>query len=210
MCATTAPDACAVLLAAGGGTRFEGATHKLLAPVRGRPLAQHALDAVLAAGFARVVVVTGAVDVGELIEGRSVTQVVNERWADGIATSVQVGVAAARSADCDAVVVGLADQPGVTADAWRAVAATDATSIAVATYDGRRGNPVRLAAEVWPLLPDDGDEGARVLMRDRPELVTEVPCSGSAFDIDTVQDLHQLGDELSRWTSSTPDHGGTP
>jgi CTP:molybdopterin cytidylyltransferase MocA len=182
-----------VLLAAGGGTRFRGETHKLLAPVRGRPLAQHALDAVLAAGFAHVVVVTGAVDISELLGGRPVTPVANERWADGIATSVQVGVAAAQDAGCDAVVIGLADQPGVTTEAWRAVAAADTTPIAVATYDGKRGNPVRLAKEVWSLLPEEGDEGARVLMRQRPELVTEVPCSGSAFDIDTVQDLRQLG-----------------
>src|SRR5699024_1176180 len=97
---------------------------------------------------------TGAVDITDLLEGRPVTPVANERWAEGIATSVRAGAAAAQSAGHEAIVIGLADQPGVTTEAWRAVAAADATPIAVATYDGRRGNPVRLAKEVWSLLPE--------------------------------------------------------
>jgi molybdenum cofactor cytidylyltransferase len=185
-----------VVLAAGAGRRFTesgGEGHKLLALIDGRPVVEHVLDAVRAAGFDEVVVVQGAIDLGAHV-GPDVTLLSNPSWADGIATSLQVAVAHATERAHDAVVVGLGDQPGVPAAAWGTVAAAPAVPpIAVAEYDGQRGNPVRLAAAVWPLLPTTGDEGARSLMHGRPELVREVPCTGQAWDVDTVEDL-------DRWT----------
>ena len=180
-----------VVLAAGAGERFRasgGVGPKQLAVVDGMSLVERAVATALAAGLDELVVVAGAVDLRDL--DLAVPVLDNPRWAEGIATSMQVAVQHAAAAGHDAVVVGLADQPGVTTAAWRAVAAAaDVPPIAVATYDGTRGNPVRLARAVWPDLPDTGDEGARTLIRRRPELVQAVPCDGRRDDIDTLEDL---------------------
>jgi CTP:molybdopterin cytidylyltransferase MocA len=178
----------AVVAAAGAGTRFTGAEHKLAVPFRGKPLLLWAVDAALDAGLDEVFVVTGAT----AFDDERVTVVHNERWPEGIATSLQVGMAAAAAAGHDAVVVGLGDQPLVPASAWRAVAAAAADApIVTAVFAGRRSPPVRLARSVWPLLPTTGDEGARALMRERPDLVVEVACEGEPTDVDTLEDLRE-------------------
>jgi len=178
-----------VLLAAGSGTRFAGPGHKLLTTWRGRPLVTWALEAAFDAGLERTVVVTGAADLAAVV-GPGVEVIANPAWAEGQATSLGVAIDWARREGMGAVVVGLGDQPMIPASAWRAVADADA-DVAVATYGGRRRNPVRLARSVWGLLERSGDEGARALMRHRPELVGEVACDGEPADIDTLEDLER-------------------
>jgi molybdenum cofactor cytidylyltransferase len=177
----------AVVLAAGSASRFAGAQHKLLATFRERPLVTWAVEQALEANLDETVIVTGAVDLKDVLPpGISVVE--NLRWAEGQATSLQAAVAWAGDRGFDAVVIGLGDQPLVPAEAWRAVAAS-ASPIAIASFDGDRRPPTRLAASVWPLLPVGGDEGARVVMRENPDLVEAVACPGRAIDIDTVEDL---------------------
>lgn len=177
----------AVILAAGEGSRYEGSTHKLLAPLRARPVVAWAIDAAVAAGLDETIVVTGAVDLSGVLPA-GVTVVRNERWSGGQSTSLAAALAEVGTRH-DAVVVALGDQPFLESSAWRAVAAARRASIAVATYHGRWAHPVRLDRTIWPLLGLTGDSGARELMRDRPDLVREVPCQGDPADIDTREDL---------------------
>ncbi|HUS43954.1 MAG TPA: nucleotidyltransferase family protein [Ilumatobacteraceae bacterium] len=187
-----------VLLAAGAGSRFDGPEHKLSARILdgdARTVIERSLANALAADIGPVVVVTGAAaDVVPTQLADAVSVCHNPRWADGQITSLRAGIDAARALGATSIVVGLADQPFVEPGAWRAVAEHDGP-IAVATYAGRRANPVKIDAEVWELLPVVGDEGARALMRVRPELVREVACAGSPADIDTTEDLR-------RWQSN--------
>jgi molybdenum cofactor cytidylyltransferase len=184
-----------VLLAGGSGSRFTGSTHKLLAPFRGRRVIDWSIDAIRTAGL-EPWVVWGALAEDALPEvDDDVVVLINPRWSEGMSTTLQVAVAHAATQGAPAIVVGPADQPLIPAAAWQSVAAANAP-IAVATYAGKRANPVRLAAEVWSELPETGDFGARHLIKMRPEMVVEVACAGNPADIDTREDLE-------RWNSST-------
>lgn len=183
-----------MVLAGGAGTRYAGPTPKLLAPLAdGTTVLGRAVAAALAAEVGPVLVVTGAVADPDL--PAEVERAANPAWADGQATSLATAVAWARGAGADALVVGLGDQPGLVPEAWWAVAAATATPLAIATYAGRRGHPVRLGDDVWDELPTTGDVGARQVLGAHPELVVEVPCPGDPADIDTVADLE-------RWTTT--------
>lgn len=189
----------AVLLAAGAGTRFIGPTHKLHALVRGRQVSAWALEALLEASIGPVLIMEGATPIAlppnfstgalaSLETWGAPTHLHNPHWLSGLASSVQCAVAHAQSLHMQNIVFGLADQPCVTAQSWRDVAHAFAP-LAVATYAGKRGNPVKVHAELWAQLPSTGDEGARSLLRAHHQLVQEVACSGSALDVDTVEDL---------------------
>jgi len=178
-----------VLLAAGSGTRFTGSQHKLMSLINGQTIISRSLTAMIGADLDGLIVVSGALDISHLIG--DVEEVHNPDWKTGQRSSVITAVNFARSHDYDAIVVGLADQPFLTSQAWINVA-TSTSPIAVATYDGIRGNPVRLHSSVWDTfenLEADSDAGARSLIHLHPELVREVACEGNSADIDTTEDL---------------------
>jgi len=198
------PDAStlAVILAAGEGSRFNAPEHKLESKLKKKPLVWWAATHAIAAGFAEVLVIEGSIELANLVPAE-VSLVHNHDWADGQSRSLQVATHYAEMAGYESLVIGLGDQPFVPPEAWRLVAASD-SPIAIASFDKHATPPVRLHGDVWGLLPLDGDEGARQLLRSRPELVTEIACPGSAVDVDTVVEFDQvrrnaLAKELGTW-----------
>ena len=186
-----------ILLAAGGGSRFGGG--KLLAPFGGRPLVLCALDALVVAPVDETLVVVGADarEIRRVCEPYGVRIVENADWELGQSTSVLAGVHALGE-EARAAVILLADQPLVAPEAVKRLVAAyeEGAKVAVATYGGRRRNPVLFSREVWALLEEEmvGDEGARSVLGRHPEMVVEVPCDGvgDPADVDTREDLRRL------------------
>jgi len=153
-----------LILAAGAGRRF-GST-KQLAELHGRPLLAHALEAMLAAGLERVIVVLGhdADAIRAAVDFGRAEVVLCEDWAQGQGFSLRTGVAAL--ADAGVVAITLGDQPFITPQVIAAAIDQLQGHDAVrAVYGGRPGHPVVLGRRVLDAVPElAGDAGARELL----------------------------------------------
>ena len=185
----------ALVLAAGAGSRFGGG--KLLARIGGRPILQHVLDALAAAGLGEVVVVLGrdAESIEAEITWRGERRVVNPAPERGLSSSLQLGFGAI-GPDVAAVLVALGDQPLVSTAVIQALMeapADDARPIVVPVYpdDGGR-NPVLLRRAAYHLVGEaTGDRGFGPVLEAHPDLVTEVAANGRSVenpDVDTAAD----------------------
>jgi nicotine blue oxidoreductase len=197
-----------ILLAAGEGSRL--GQPKALVELGGQTLAERGVTMLREGGADPVLVVTGAAP----ISMATANIVYNPGWRSGMGSSLAVGLATLANAALpgadrpsdpgpDAVVIALADQPLIGAEAVRRLIAAYRTgaTVVVATYDGQPRNPVLIAREHWPAVIESarGDVGARPFLRSHPDLVTRVECgdTGAPDDIDTPEDLRRARKRLS-------------
>ncbi len=152
----------AVALAAGESSRM-GEPKALLAwppsPWPDATLLSHAVLSALEAGYAPVVVVLGhraEALRAHVPSGESVRIVVNERYAEGRATSIARGVAALEGEAIDGVLIASVDQPRsvkllrTLREAWEA--ARPRPPLAAPTYGGKTGHPPLFDAALIPEL----------------------------------------------------------
>jgi molybdenum cofactor cytidylyltransferase len=182
----------ALVLAAGEGKRFGGT--KQIELVRGRPLVQHAIDAASGAGVGEIVVVLGhdALRVRDALNlPRDARFVVNERYLQGQASSLSIGLRALDPAS-EAAIVLVADQPGIEARHVRSLmtAFEDARAEIVRLRFRDGPGPAILARSVWDeAMALTGDSGARALFDAQPARVRWL-----TVDEDTPVDVDQRAD----------------
>lgn len=163
-----------LVLASGRGDRFiasGGTGFKLQAPLGGKPVLEHTLDAVRASGLPW-----------------HLENAAHEGMGDSIAAAVRA------TQDAPGWLVLPGDLPLVRPETLRAVAAALASHmIVVPHYKGQRGHPVGFAASCRDaLLVLKGAQGAAPVVRGQPpDTVAQLALDdvGVVTDIDTVADL---------------------
>jgi len=183
------------VLAAGSSARF-GAT-KLVRPLRGKPLVQHALLAAQGTCKGCVTLVVGHDDeaVVEASAGLSDDVIVNRAHQQGIGTSIAAGVRECRDG-ADAILIVLADQPLVTAahlcqliDHWSG----DDDEIIASAFEGVVGPPILFPKKAFAALSElRGDTGAKKILSNDEFHVRSIDFPPAGIDVDTPEDLQRL------------------
>ncbi len=189
-----------LVLAAGNARRF--GANKLLQPLGDEALLRHALSAANGVFPGRVTLVTGedadrvAAAAGDL----TASVVFNPDYVSGIGTSIAAGARACHT-ESDALVVMLADQPLITADHLRSLAAHwngRPEGIVASAYSGTLGPPALFGKEHFDALSSlSGDRGARAVIEANAQSVVAVAFEPASIDIDTPADLEAVARRLS-------------
>jgi molybdenum cofactor cytidylyltransferase len=168
----------------------------------GRTFLRSAAETAVASGCQPIVVVLGAdADVLQReTSGLPVQRVVNERWADGLGSSIRAGLAALNSWDREgavkAVVLMLCDQPCVTPAVINGLVVAYRSSgkgIIASEYGGTLGVPALFGCRYFAELAAlDGAEGAKRVIAAHTSDVGRMAFPQGASDIDTPEDYVQL------------------
>jgi CTP:molybdopterin cytidylyltransferase MocA len=112
----------------------------------------------------------------------------------GASLHAGLGAVSAEHADADAVLVMLADTPGVGPDVVRRLtSASGPDALARAAYGSEPGHPVLIGRDHWAgvLEVARGDRGARDYLRANPVTLVECADIGTGNDVDTAEALAQ-------------------
>jgi len=174
--------------------------NKLLLPFAGKTIVACAVDAILRANIAEVIVVLGheAAAIQNALRERPLRFTFNADYRYGMASSIHAGLAALSPA-AQAVMITLADQPLLQTEELNFLIAefsrAAGKSIGVPTFNRQRGNPVifdlRYRDEMLSL---NGDVGCKSILARHPEAVLEVamPTASILEDADTPEEYARI------------------
>lgn len=180
-------------MAAGNAARF--GENKLAATVNGKPLIEHALDAIPRESFSRVLVVTQHKNVEAAAKKFGFETLRNEHPERGQSETIRLGTAAL--SDCDALCFMVADQPMLkrkTVAQELEFFRAHSKNIVGLGHNGVRGNPCLFPARFFPeLLSLEGDVGgSAVIKRHLDDLLLFEAPEAELRDVDTKEALEAL------------------
>ena len=190
-----------IVLAAGMSTRLGRPKH--LIKIGGKTLLSRVVTAALESELAEIVLVLGPeadqvlVALGSVANHERLRTVINEKYQDGMAGSLQAGLATVQE-QYPAVMFLLGDQPLIDAEAINSLLRyfwSADRDICVPVQGGKRGNPVCFSRRFYgQILALQGDKGAREIIAGHPEDVLLVEIENPSFflDIDCAEDLEKL------------------
>lgn len=187
---------CAVVLAAGRSVRM--GTQKLLLELGGQTVITRIVDELLLSPIQRVVVVVGrdADRIQAAVAGRNVGFVTNPDFVGDMLSSVRCGLRALPR-ECEAALVALGDQPGVSSELVEQMIKgfrETQRGIIVPSHNGKRGHPLLFSARFREeVLTSFDGEGLLGLLKAHPDAIHEIPgCGAEAIeDMDTPADYER-------------------
>lgn len=193
----------AIILAAGASRRL--GQPKQLVGFEGESLLERALRFAREAGASPVLAVLGAnfAPICASTPFNEAIPVFNEKWEQGMSTSIHAGLheADVRAPEAVGALVMSCDQPRFSANHLRALlrafdAAQSEPTIVASNYSGIHGIPAVFPRSIYPKLHGlHGDKGARALLAKPPCRIVAVACSGCEIDIDLPEDLSHLKEQ---------------
>ena len=187
-----------VILAAGASTRL--GKPKQLLQYRGKTLLAHAIDEAVNSNADAVVVILGkdANLFKKEIDERLVRVVINSTWAEGMASSVRLGLDTLLNDKpyIDAVIFMVCDQPYISSSILNELIVTQQKStkqIVTSDYGDSIGPPALFHKKYFKeLMKLSGDAGARKIIQQNMNDVATILFSEGKIDIDTKDDYDEL------------------
>jgi molybdenum cofactor cytidylyltransferase len=191
------------IILAGGESRRMG-TPKMLLPFHGSTMLEKVIELVKGSGIQNIIVVLGAERerISELLKSKNVKICYNERYTEGMLSSVICGISCLPG-DAEAVLVFQGDEPLIRSSSVRKV--VDAfrsaqNGLVIPVFEKRRGHPLLIAAKYMKEVPGiDPSRGLRALAEKHTGDVKEVDVDdpGILKDFDTFEEYTKEINQIS-------------
>lgn len=187
-----------LILAAGSASRMQ--QPKMLLPYGKGTILSHLLEETKAVQPQAICLVTGYYHAAmmPLLQTEPVTVVYNERWKEGMASSIKTGLSALRKQQplLDSVMILVSDQPFISRALLQEMIQTQETSgkgIVAAYYNGIKGTPVLFNKKYFHHLQElQGDKGAKSILQPEAGDTATVDFPEGEMDIDTPEDYERF------------------